>query len=554
MAPTGTVNVTFAGQTLGSGTLVPAGSGATSTATMNLNSAYFVPGNNTATLNYSGDTNYVPASSTAIVPLRNPAIGANPTSAGGGTSTVVIPYAFPVAGTMNFTFNPGGAGISEFSNVAGSSTCSSGTAEIAGFVCTLSVAFNPALPGIRREPIQVDFTPSGGGAAEPTLFLYLYGLGDAAQISLASASQVTLTSAANQPQAATFNPTDTNGSTLYVANSNASMLDTLASSGGALTQFDPANTRNMQYPSDLTFDAFGNLAVADSIAAKIFELLPSLAETTIDTGTYTLGVPTVLRYDFGNNLYIADAGNTPRIVQVNGETFNSNYKPTQVLSGSSLSYPQALAVDNSGNNLYVGDGDFNTIQQINLTSGVVSAVNIAPCDATVTSCAFYSPAGMAFDPNGDMFVTDSSQRVLMVPFNHSASAPTTQLPLTGLNNPTGITMDGSGNVYVTDLNTNIFKLNVNAGALSVKPLNASVTTTLTNTGNLNLNITSLTLGQGAASSFSVPSNTCTSGPIAPGATCSITVKYSNGAGAATDKLTINSNAFTTTGVSIQLSH
>ena len=75
-APTGTVNVVFNGQTLASGPLVP-GSGATSSATLNLISSYFVPGNNTVTLNYLGDDNYVPNSSSAVIPLRNPAIGAN---------------------------------------------------------------------------------------------------------------------------------------------------------------------------------------------------------------------------------------------------------------------------------------------------------------------------------------------------------------------------------------------------------------------------------------------------------------------------------------------
>ena len=42
-APTGTVTVVFNGQTLGTGTLVP-GSGATSSATVDVNSIYFVPG------------------------------------------------------------------------------------------------------------------------------------------------------------------------------------------------------------------------------------------------------------------------------------------------------------------------------------------------------------------------------------------------------------------------------------------------------------------------------------------------------------------------------
>ncbi len=546
--PTGTVNVVFNGQTLATGTLAP-GSGASSSVTLNLNSIYFVPGNNTVTINYLGDTNYAPSSNSAVVPLRNPAIGADPATVGGGTSTIQVPYAFPVAGAMTFNFNPGGGAASDFSNT-GATTCVSGAQEPAGTVCILSIAFKPGLPGIRKGVAQVNFT-SSGGQAEPILYLFLSGLGSAAQISLSSATQLTLNSSLNQPQSLTFNPTDLTSSTLYVANSNAAQIDTLPSSGGPLTQWNAANTKNLVYPSDLVFDAFGDLVVSDANAAMVVSFNPALTESTVNTGTYTLGLPTAARIDFGGNIYIADAGNTPRIIEVPGETYAS-YTPSLVSLGSqSVSFPQSLAVDNAGANLYVGDGNNNQILQIALNGTGATPVAIAPCDSTVTTCALNSPAGIAFDPYGDMFITDSDQRVLMVPNNHSATAPTTQVPLTGLINPTGITLDGSGNIFVSDLNTNVTKLLVNTGALKLTTLGSSLTTKLTNTGNLNLTISSLTFANGSSSAFT-QTNTC-SGSIAPGGSCSITVTYSN-AGPATDTLTITSNAFSASGVTVQLSH
>jgi FG-GAP-like repeat/Bacterial Ig-like domain (group 3) len=547
-APTGTVNVVFNGQTLGSGTLVP-GSGASSSATLNLISNYFTPGNNTVTLNYLGDDNYAPGSSSAVIPLRNPAIGANPATVNGGTSTIQVPFAFPVAGAMTFNFNPSGGEITDFSNT-GATTCASGVQEAAGTVCIFSIAFKPGLPGIRKGVVQVNFT-SSGGQAEPTLYLFLSGLGSAAQISLSSATQLMLNSSLNQPQSLTFNPSDLTNTTLYVANSNAAQIDTVPSSGGSLTQWNPANTNNLVYPSDLVFDAFGDLVVSDANAAMVVSFNPALAESTVNTGTYKLGLPTAARIDFGGNIYIADAGSTPRIIEVPGETYAS-YTPSLLNGSQSVSFPQALAVDNAGANLYIGDGNLNQVLQVALSgSGAASPVAIAPCDSTVTTCALNSPAGIAFDPNGDMFITDSDQRVLMVPAAHSASAPTTQVPLTGLNNPTGITLDGSGNIYVSDLNTNVVKLLVNTGALKLTTLGSSLTTTLTNTGNLNLAISALTFANGSSSAFS-QTNTC-SGSIAPGGSCTITVTYSQ-AGPATDTLTITSNAFSASGVTIQLSH
>jgi hypothetical protein len=467
----------------------------------------------------------------------------------GGTSTIQVPYAFPVAGAMTFNFNPGGGAASDFSNT-GATTCVSGAQEPAGTVCILSIAFKPGLPGIRKGAVQVNFT-SSGGQAEPILYLFLSGLGSAAQISLSSATQQILNSSLSQPQSLTFNPTDLTNSTLYVANSNAAQIDTLSSSGGSLTQWNVANTKNLVYPSDLVFDAFGNLVVSDANAAMVVSFNPALAESTVNTGTYTLGLPTAARIDFGGNIYIADAGSTPRIIEVPGETYAS-YTPSLLSLGSqSVSFPQALAVDNAGANLYVGDGNLNQILQVALNGTGATPVAIAPCSATVTTCALNSPAGIAFDPYGDMFVTDSSQRVLMVPAAHSASAPTTQVPLTGLINPTGITLDGSGDIYVTDLNTNVVKLLVNKGALKLTTLSSSQTTTLTNTGNLNLTISALTFAGGSSSAFS-QTNTC-SGSIAPGGSCTITVTYSQ-AGPATDTLTITSNAFSASGVTIALTH
>ena len=358
--------------------------------------------------------------------------------------------------------------------------------EPAGFVCTFSVAFKPQLPGIRKGVVQTRLHSSYECRRAQTLPVPVR-LGSAAQISLSSATQQVLNSTLNQPQSLTFNPTDINSSTLYIANANAAQISTLPSSGGALTQWNTANTKNLVYPSDLVFDAFGDLVVSDANAAMVVSFNPSLAEQTVNTGTFTLGLPTAARIDFGGNLYIADAGNTPRIIQVPGETYAS-YVPTQLTLGTqSVSFPQALAVDNAGANLYVGDGNLNQILQIGLDGlgTTTSQFSIAPCDGTVTSCSVNSPAGFAFDPFGDMFITDSDQRVLMVPSNHSASAPTNQVPLTGLNNPTGITLDGSGNIYVSDLNTNVTKLLVNTGALKLTTLGSSLTTSLTNTGNLN---------------------------------------------------------------------
>jgi hypothetical protein len=547
-APTGTVSVSFNSQILGTGTLTP-GSGASSSVTLLLDSTYFVPGNNTVTLNYLGDMNYVPSFNSATIPLRNPAIGAGPANVGGGASTINIPYTYVVPGSMTFNFNPAGGATSDFSNT-GATTCTTGT-QPAGTVCNLAVAFNPSLPGIRKGVVEVDFTPTTG-SVEPILYLFLSGLGSAAQIALGDATQSTLTAGLNQPQGLAFNPTDTTFSTLYVSNSNASQIDTLSSSGGAFAPWNTANTGNLVYPTDLAYNAFGELLVADANSSKVFTFSPSLAEQTVSTGTITLGLPTANRVDLGGNLYIADGGNTPQIVMVPGEVYDTVYKPSVLLNSSSVSFPQALEVDNVGANLYIGDGYNNKVLKVALDStGTTSQVAIAPCDALVTPCAFNGPSGFAFDPNGDMYVIDAT-RLLMIPATHSSGSPTLQMPMTGLLGASAVTLDGSGNIYVTDITGFVTKLSVNVGSMTVSA-STPQTTTVTNTGNLDLTIASLTFTNGAGSAFS-ETDTCESAPIPPGGSCTITVSSSNPTGTAPDRLNISSNAFSVSGVSIQVTH
>jgi hypothetical protein len=548
--PTGTVEVVFHGDVIGRGTLATV-SGSTSAATLLVSSLNFIPGANAVTLRYLGDPNYIPASVGASINLRNPAIGVNSAAIGDQTITLV-PYTLVTDGSITYSFNPADGSIGDFTD-GGTGTCKSGVQQSAGTVCTFSVAFKPALPGIRKGVIEVDFAPANGAPTEPILFLFLSGMGDAAQISLSSATQAILTADVSSPQSLTFNPADNSNLTLYVANTNHSQLDTLPSAGGALTLWNAANTQNIQFPTDVTFDVFGDLVVPDAVAAKVFSFSPVLTESTVGTGRFTLGVPTAARYDLAGDLFIADGGDTPRIIEVPGEKY-APYRPSQVNLGSySVSYPQSVAVDNTGNTLYVGDGNTNQILGIGLNGGGVAPVTLAPCDASVTSCAINSPTGIAFDPNGDMFFTDAGPRVLMVPATHASGSPTIQLPLTGLLSPTAIALDGSGNIYVTDLSGTVDKLLVNTGALTINQLNASATTTITNTGNLNLGISSLSFANGGSSAFSETDN-CTSGAIAPGGTCTITVTYSNAAGPSTDTLQIHSNAFSQSGVIIQLQH
>jgi hypothetical protein len=545
--PTGSVTVIYNGTILATGGL-SIQSGSTSTATVLLPSIQFYPGNNNITIQYSGDSFFYGVTNTpATVPLRNPAIPVT-AAAVGSTVNTRIPYRFPQDGTINFTYSPTMATpeFSEAAFVAGD--CQSGANYNKGDECFFNVAFKPFIPGIRKGAIEVDFTVRNGSLAEPILYLFLSGIGNASQITLGAASQTTLLNAGLlQPQSVTFNPTDRNNNMLYVAESYAAQVVKLASAAsGPATTYISTSAGNFAYPIDMVFDAFGNLVVADYNQAKVFSFNQALARTTIGTGNaITLGAPGAIKVDLAGDIFVTDDGNTPQVVMIPGETSDTVYKPSVLLDSTKVTYPQALAVDNTGANLFVGDGMTSQVLKVALNGTGTSQVNIAPCSSAIPAaqCAFNAPTGFAFDPNGDMYVTDGTPRLMMIPANHSSGGQTILMPMTGLINPTNVSVDGSGNIYVTDYVGTLTKLSVNAGALKVTATVAG-TTTVTNTGNLPLTISALTFASGGGSPYT-EADTCKSGPIAPGGSCSITVTSKAG-GTATDNLNFTTNAFSGT--------
>ncbi|HET6218438.1 MAG TPA: FG-GAP-like repeat-containing protein [Acidobacteriaceae bacterium] len=547
--PTGTVTVTFNGQTLGSGQLKTGPS--SSSVNLLLNSVPLSPGNNNVTLNYSGDSIYPATSTPAVLVLRNPAITVNP-AVPGQTVTTSIPYRFVNPGTLTFTDNPHAAASTEFTtNTSGGQTCKNNHTYTAGQECNFVVAFDPLAPGIRKGVIQVNFAPNNGAAADPTLYLFLSGMGNAAQMTLGDGTQTTVSAALSQPQGVAFNPASY--STLFVANSFAGQIVTVPSSGGtAPTPWNTTNTGNLVYPADLAFDAFGDLIVTDPEAFKVFSFSPpppSFTEQTVSTAPITVGLPTATKVDLAGNLYIADGSNTPQIVMVPGETSDTSYTPSVLNLGSySVSFPQALAVDNAGANLYIADGDTNQVLQVGLNGTGTSQVNIGPCAPTVIPCAFNAPTGFAFDPNGDMYVTDGTPRLLLIPASHP-TGQTILMPMTGLVNPSAITLDGAGNVYVSDFTGFVTQLAANAGTMTITGVGGTQTTTLMNTGNLGLTFKSLSITTGGANF--TEGDTCKGNTIAPGGSCTITVT-SKSAGSPSATLTIVSNNAVPTNATIAI--
>jgi len=147
-----------------------------------------------------------------------------------------------------------------------------------------------------------------------------------------------------------------------------------------------------------------------------------------------------------------------------------------------LNKPRGLAADGLGN-VYEADLGSNTIYKINSAgtptliagTGVNSEIN----SATGISASFNQPWGVAYDPNGYIYVSDFSGNTIR---KISTTAPYAVTTLAGsgvraevngtgtgasFKNPNGLVFDGSTYLYVTDYDGNtIRKINVSNGAVT----------------------------------------------------------------------------------------
>ena len=174
-----------------------------------------------------------------------------------------------------------------------------------------------------------------------------------------------------------------------------------------------------------------------------------------------LNAPTMLAVDASGNIYISDFGSstirkvsTSGIITTVAGTGTAGYNGDGILaSAAQLNAPRGITFDSSGN-LYVADGGNERIRKITFASGLISTVagtGASGCNNTAANQATFStPVGLAFDPSGDLYISEIGNRVVRKLSGGSISAFAGTC--SGMNSalPWGLTTDASGNVYVTD--------------------------------------------------------------------------------------------------------
>jgi uncharacterized protein (TIGR03437 family) len=188
----------------------------------------------------------------------------------------------------------------------------------------------------------------------------------------------------------------------------------------------------------------------------------------------------------GGNLYIADQVNcVVRVVNSSGAI--STFAGTTACgysgdggkaTSAQLSKFEGIAVDSSGN-VYIGDTGNNLVRKVS-TSGIITTFAGTPGtsgyggDGGGAAGAFLkSPAGLAFDSAGNLYIADSGNNVIrkvaastgtittyagnaaiQPPAYSGNGGPATKA---GLNAPVAVWVDVSGNLYIADSNNNVVR-------------------------------------------------------------------------------------------------
>lgn len=301
----------------------------------------------------------------------------------------------------------------------------------------------------------------------------------------------------NGPESVTVD----SGGNVYVADSGNNTIRKITPGGFVSTLSGLANTRGstdgnvsaprFDHPKGVALDSAGNVYVADTTNNTIDKITPTGVVNSLAGSAGTIGDvdgagsaaqfnrPEGVAVDSAGNVYVADTGNfiirkiTPSGV-VTTLAGDSHYIGSDDGVGRAARFhsPAGVAVDNAGN-VYVGDTGNHTIRKITPNGTVTTLAGLADSpgkiDGTGSNARFNQPEGVAVDTEGNIYVADFFNFAIrrITP----AGVVKTLIDSTGnvarFDLPSGVAIDGAGIIYVTELfNFTIRKLTP-AGLVSI---------------------------------------------------------------------------------------
>jgi len=300
--------------------------------------------------------------------------------------------------------------------------------------------------------------------------------------------------------------TNTNGSSTSNALSltvSPTGMSTLAGWPGAAGFVDGTGPA-ARFDSDggIRLDSSGNIYVADSVNNAIRKVTPTGVVTTLlgssgnagsTDGTLasaSINGPGGVAVDSSGNIYIADSLNyTIRKITPNGTvstlagSAGLKGKTDGIGSAARFEDPENLAVDSSGN-VWVADGQGYTVREITPNGTVTTiagkALTSGSTDGLASNARFGMLLGIAVDPVGNVFVSDSSNSTIRkITFSGSTATVSTIAGSAGstgstdgtgtvarFNTPSGLAVDAQDNIYVCDSGNNTIRKITSQGVVT----------------------------------------------------------------------------------------
>jgi uncharacterized protein (TIGR03437 family) len=380
------------------------------------------------------------------------------------------------------------------------------------------------------------------------------------------------------------------GNNLYIADTGNNRIRKVTPNG-AITTFaglgpagfsgdnGPANKAQLFRPYAMVVDGAGNVIIADSWNNRIRKVTPDGNITTIAGNGYSsfggdggpatsaaLFGPFGVAVDRGGNIYIADINNfrirkvtpTGAISTIAGAPIPGFAGDGGPASHAQFDSPYAVAVDGAGN-LFVSDISNHRIRKID-TSGTISTVAgdgdeaLSGDGGLATNASLDSPAGIALDPSGNLFIADSGNTRIRAVVNASTvsfkvapssltfsavsggSSPAAQsialspsvtgISFTAASDSPWLSVSPAAGAMPVSLQVSVDPSQLNAGTYS-----GNITITAPDTGATPVSVAvSLTLDNGAPPQLSVGTTTLVLASLTGGAPISQQVQIVNSGG------------------------
>jgi len=269
----------------------------------------------------------------------------------------------------------------------------------------------------------------------------------------------------------------------------SNVITTIAGNGTGSMGGDggKATSALLYNPSGVTFDAAGDLLIADSANNRVRMVnTRGIISTVVGNGTpafagdsgpatnASINNPARVAFDALGNLYITDTQNQRvRKVNTNGTITTVAGNGTGTYAGdngtatsASLHNPIGVAFDVT-NNVYIADDANNRIRRVK-TNGVINTIagngtgTYAGDNGIATSASLYNPNGIAFDAAGNLYIADAQNfRVRMVATNGNITTVAGNgtggysgdgglATAATFGSPRDVAFDSLGNLYIAD--------------------------------------------------------------------------------------------------------